>query len=158
MNLVILHGRLGADPELRYTNSGEPVLNMRLATTETWFDKAKNQKMESTDWHSLVMWGKRAESIAPHLSKGAQLVVTGKLKTSSYEKGGEKRYKTEVRIDEIEFAGGGERKGEPRPRPVEAAPQRPAQATRPQPAQPVDQHEAPNEFGEYGNGPDDIPF
>lgn len=97
LNRVMLMGHLGADPELRYTQSGTAVLNMRLATTETYFDRDR-QKQERTDWHSVVLWGKRGEALAQFLKKGAALFVEGSLRTSSYEArdGSGKRYKTEV--------------------------------------------------------------
>ena len=103
MNLVIISGYLGADPELRFTQSGQAVLNMRVATTEKYLDKNKVQQ-ERTDWHSVVIWGKRAEGLAKHLSKGSGVEVTGSLRTSSYDdKEGVKRYKTEINCTSFEF-------------------------------------------------------
>ncbi|WP_437935279.1 single-stranded DNA-binding protein [Sorangium sp. So ce341] len=96
INRVILSGNLGADPELRYTQSGQAVLNMRMATTEPYFDK-DGEKKERTDWNNVVLWGKRAEALAPILHKGSQILVEGRLQTSSYDdREGNKRYKTEV--------------------------------------------------------------
>jgi single-strand DNA-binding protein len=105
VNKVILLGNLGADPELRFTGSGQAVLNMRLATTESYLDKDKQRK-ERTDWHNLVLWGKRGESLAKVLTKGSSMFVEGRLQTSSYEKDGEKRYKTEVVVTDIKLTGG----------------------------------------------------
>jgi len=120
MNRVILLGHLGADPELRFTQAGQAVLNLRLATTESYLDKDK-VRQERTEWHSVVVWGKRGEGLAKLLRKGAGLLVEGALRTSSYDKGGEKRYKTEVVAAEIELTGsqpkqGGQRRNE---RPVD---------------------------------------
>jgi single-strand DNA-binding protein len=149
MNLVILNGNLGADPELRHTQGGEAVLNMRLATTETYLDKNKEQQ-KITDWHNLVMWGKRAEALSKHLAKGSSIIVRGKLKTSSYEdREGNKRYKTEVKVDELEFAG---RKSDNAGAPAQA----PAAAHARSNAAPP-----PDDFGgDFGqsNSNDDIPF
>jgi single-strand DNA-binding protein len=104
LNKVILLGNLGADPELRYTGSGVPVLSFRLATKETWVDK-NHDRQERTEWHSVVLWGSRGEALAKHLYKGSSVLVEGGLRTSSYEKDGQKRYKTEVHAREILFAG-----------------------------------------------------
>lgn len=116
INRVTLLGNLGADPELRQTQGGA-VLNLRLATTETWIDKNK-EKRERTDWHSVTLWGKRGEALAGILRKGSQLLVEGRLSTSSYEKDGQKRYKTEVVATNVVLCGGrgdGERRSAPQP-------------------------------------------
>jgi single-strand DNA-binding protein len=94
LNRVMLLGNLGADPELKTTNSGA-VLKLRLATTESYLDKS-NTRQERTEWHSVVMFGKRAEALARILTKGERVFVEGGLRTSSYEKDGEKRYRTEI--------------------------------------------------------------
>ncbi|AUX25142.1 single-stranded DNA-binding protein [Sorangium cellulosum] len=96
INRVILAGNLGADPDLRHTQSGQAVLNLRMATTEPYFDK-NGEKKERTDWHSVTLWNKRAEALASILRKGSQILVEGRLQTSSYDdREGNKRYKTEV--------------------------------------------------------------
>lgn len=105
-NRVMLLGNLGADAELRYTQSGTPILKFRLATSESYLD-ANKVRQERTEWHSVVMWGKRGEALARHLNKGSRIFVEGSLRTSSYEdKEGQKRYRTEVFASEIVFAGG----------------------------------------------------
>src|SRR5262245_12407052 len=107
LNRVMLLGNLGADPELRVTQGGQAVLNMRLATTETYFDRDKVRK-ERTDWHNVVVWGKRAEALAKFLAKGSSIFVEGSLRTSSYEdREGHKRYKTEVVAQNILLTGRG---------------------------------------------------
>ncbi len=113
INRVTLLGNLGADPELRQTQGGA-VLNLRLATTETWLDKNK-EKQERTDWHSVTLWGKRGEALAGILRKGSQLLVEGRLSTSSYEKDGQKRYKTEVVASNVVLCGGKPRTGDGAP-------------------------------------------
>ena len=111
LNRVMLLGNLGADPELRYTQSGQAVLNMRLATTESYLDKNK-VRQERTDWHNVVLWGKRGEALAKFLTKGSTIFVEGGLRTSSYDdKEGNKRYKTEVHATNIILAGGRGRSG-----------------------------------------------
>lgn len=105
LNLVTLFGNLGADPELRLHEKG-PVLKMRLATSSSWFDKEKNQREERTEWHDLTMFGRRAEAVAKFLHKGSKILVQGRLETHSYEKDGQKRYRTEVIVDELRFGGG----------------------------------------------------
>lgn len=95
INKVMLGGSLGADPELRYTQSGSPVLNMRVATNESWIDKDK-VRQERTEWHSVVVFGPRGEALAKILTKGMFVFIDGSLRTDSYEKDGVTRYKTEV--------------------------------------------------------------
>jgi len=107
LNRVMLLGNLGADPELRMTNGGQAVLKLRLATSETYLDRNK-VRQERTEWHSVVVWGKRAEALAKFLTKGSRIFVEGGLRTSSYDdKEGNKRYKTEVVANNIILSGGG---------------------------------------------------
>ncbi len=104
-NRVQLLGNLGADPELRSTAGGQSVLTMRLATTESYL-ASDGQRKEHTDWHSVVVWGKRAEALARILSKGSQVFVEGSLRTSSYEdRDGNKRNKTEINANNIVLCG-----------------------------------------------------
>lgn len=104
---MLLLGNLGADPELRNTNSGTAVMKMRIATSETYFDRNK-EKQERTEWHNVVVWGKRAEGLAKFLAKGHRIFVEGGLRTTSYEnKGGQKVYRTEIVASNIIVAGGG---------------------------------------------------
>lgn len=105
LNRVILLGNLGADPELRAVGETH-ALNMRLATSETFLDRNK-EKQERTEWHRVVVWGKRGEGLARFLKKGDRLLVEGAIRTSSYEKDGEKRYSTEIVASNIVLSGGG---------------------------------------------------
>lgn len=106
VNKVILLGRLGQDPELKYTPSGTAVCNFSLATTESWSDKS-GQKQERTEWHRIVVWGKLAELCNQYLSKGRQAFVEGALQTRSWDdKQGQKRYTTEINAKTIQFVGG----------------------------------------------------
>ena len=104
LNRVTLFGNLGADPELRTTNAGLSVLSFRLATTEVYFDR-NQQKQERTEWHNVVLFGARAEALEKLLSKGTRVLVEGRLQTSSYEKDGVKRFKTEVIASDLCLAG-----------------------------------------------------
>lgn len=105
LNRVMLLGNLGADPELRFTQGGQAVLNLRLATTESYLDKDRVRK-ERTDWHSVVVWGKRGEALSKILGKGSSLFIEGSIRTSSYEdREGQKRYKTEIVANNVILAG-----------------------------------------------------
>jgi single-strand DNA-binding protein len=106
LNRVQLMGNLGQDPELRHTQGGEAVLNMRLATSETYFDRDRNKK-ERTEWHTVVVWGKRAEALSKFLKRGSSMFVEGSIRNSSFEgKDGQKRYKTEISARNIILTGG----------------------------------------------------
>jgi single-strand DNA-binding protein len=109
LNKVMLLGNLGQDPELKMIAGGQAVLNLRLATTETYLDK-NNTRQERTDWHTVTVWGKRAEALAKFLTKGSQIFVEGRIQTRSYEKNGEKRYATDIVANNIILTGrrGGE--------------------------------------------------
>src|SRR5215831_6076087 len=112
LNRVMLLGNLGADPELRFTQGGQAVLNMRLATTESYLDKDRVRR-ERTDWHNVVVWGKRGEALAKLLTKGSSVFIEGSLRTSSYDnKEGQKVYKTEINATNILLAGSRQRSGE----------------------------------------------
>jgi single-strand DNA-binding protein len=107
LNRVMLLGNLGADPELRMTQGGQAVLKLRLATSETYVDKNR-QRQERTEWHNVVIWGKRAEALAKILTKGSRIFVEGGLRTSSYDdRDGNKRYRTEVVCSNILLQGSG---------------------------------------------------
>ena len=107
LNKVMLLGNLGADPELRVTAGGQAVLKLRLATSETYLDRNR-ERQERTEWHSVVVWGKRAEGLAKILAKGSRLFVEGGLRTSSYDdRDGNKRYRTEIVAQNIILGGSG---------------------------------------------------
>ena len=105
VNKVILIGRLGQDPELKYTPSGSSVCSFSMATTESWNDKS-GQKQEKTEWHKIVVWGKLGELCKQYLAKGRQAFVEGKLQTRSWDdKDGNKRYTTEILATSVQFLG-----------------------------------------------------
>jgi single-strand DNA-binding protein len=106
LNKVVLFGNLGAEPDLRTTTSGTSVLSFRVATTEVYFDK-NQQKQERTEWHQVTLFGARAEPLSRLLSKGSRVLIEGRLQTSSYEKDGIKRYKTEIIASDLCLAGTG---------------------------------------------------
>lgn len=111
VNKVILVGYLGQDPDMRYTPSGQGVCELRLATSESWNDK-NGQRQERTEWHRIVVWGKRAEVCSKYLAKGRQVYVEGRIQTRSYDdKEGQKRYITEIIANDVQFLGGGKGEG-----------------------------------------------
>jgi len=111
LNRVMLLGNLGADPELKMTSGGQAVLKLRLATSETYLDRNK-VRQERTEWHSVVVWGKRAEALGKFLTKGSRLFIEGGLRTSNYDdKDGNKRYRTEIVASNIILSGGGGGRG-----------------------------------------------
>jgi single-strand DNA-binding protein len=121
VNKVILVGNLGKDPETRYTTGGDAVTNIRIATTDTWKDKA-GEKQEKTEWHSIVFFGRQAEIAAEYLKKGRQIYVEGRLQTRKWQdKEGQDRYTTEIVADRMQMlgnregGGGGASSGEPPP-------------------------------------------
>ncbi len=106
VNKAILIGHLGKDPELRYTQSGRAVASFSLATNERWTSQ-DGQKQESTTWHNLVAWGKQAEVIKEYLGKGRQVYIEGRIANRSYDdKDGNKRYVSEVVVQNFQFIGG----------------------------------------------------
>ncbi|UCE23761.1 MAG: single-stranded DNA-binding protein [Candidatus Zixiibacteriota bacterium] len=106
VNKAILIGNLGRDPELRYTPSGKAVTTFPLATTERWTGQ-DGQKSESTTWHNVVAWGRQAEVIKEYLAKGRQVYIEGRIVNRSYDdKEGNKRYVSEVVVQNFQFIGG----------------------------------------------------
>ncbi|MBX3199022.1 MAG: single-stranded DNA-binding protein [Labilithrix sp.] len=164
LNKVMLLGNLGADPELRVTQGGQAILKLRLATTETYLDR-NNTRQERTEWHSVTLWGKRGEALSKFLTKGERVFVEGSLRTSSYEKDGEKRYRTEIVASNIILggrgrggdAGAGDGGGYER-----RAPQRDSGGGGGGGRGPAREQSAPppaEDFGDFaGGGDDDIPF
>lgn len=107
LNRATLLGNLGADPELKFTQGGQAVLKLRLATASSWLDKGGERK-ERTDWHTVIFWGKRAEGLNKILSKGSRVYVEGSIQTRSWEdKDGGKRYATEIVGSNAVLCGGG---------------------------------------------------
>ena len=117
MNKVILVGNLGQDPELKFANSGNGILQIRMATKER-VKLEDGSYGDGSEWHNVVMFGKRAESLGKILRKGDRIAVDGSLQTRSWEKDGVKRYATEVKTFDIELLGGN--KGAPQEQKAES--------------------------------------
>lgn len=164
VNKVTLIGTLGKDPEIRALPNGTPVASISLATDESYKDKATGQKVEQTEWHRLVIYGKLAEIAQQYLFKGSRAYFEGKLQTREWEKDGVKRYTTEIIVNDLTLMD--------RPQGQGAAPTQQGYAQQqhaPQPQQaytqhaghaPVPQHQQPAALQNAFNNDfdDDIPF
>lgn len=107
LNKAMIIGRLGQDPELRYTQSGSAVCNFNLATSEVWNDSS-GKRQEKTEWHRIIVFGKQAENAAKYLKKGRQAYVEGRLQTRDWEdRDGNKRTTTEVIAQTVQFLDSG---------------------------------------------------
>lgn len=138
LNRVTLIGNLGQDPELRHTQGGQAVLNLRLAVSESWVDRDGERK-ERTEWCGVIIWGKRGEALSRILGKGDRICIEGRLQTRSWEaKEGGKRYVTEIVASNVVLLGG-KRSGGDGGRGYDDGP-------------------PPSEGGGGGFGTDDIPF
>jgi single-strand DNA-binding protein len=139
LNKVMLIGRLGADPELKYTPSGAAVLSLSIATNTSWKDQ-DGKSQEKTEWHRVTVWRKLAEIMNQYAKKGTRVYVEGKLATRSWtDKDGVKRYSTDIQADSMQLLEGrGEREG------GDVAP----------PAPPTSDFNGPEPMG----GDDDLPF
>lgn len=150
VNKVILVGKLGNDPEIRYMNNGGAVANLSVATSESWRDKATGENKEVTEWHRVVIFGKLAEVAGEYLKKGSQVYLEGQLKTRKWEKGGVERYTTEVHIPMMggvmQMLGGKSESGQQQQTQQQRAPQQQRHAQQ-QPS-----NKPPMDFS------DDIPF
>ncbi|MGB0647103.1 MAG: single-stranded DNA-binding protein [Bradymonadia bacterium] len=112
VNKVTLIGRLGADPEVRYTQGGQPVASLRMATSENWTDR-DGQRKERTEWHSITVWGKQAELCGQYLAKGRQVYVEGRLQTREYtDREGINRKAVDIVANQIVFLGGRSESGD----------------------------------------------
>jgi len=106
VNKVIIVGNLGADPETRYSASGDAICNIRVATTETWKDKNSGEKQERTEWHRIVFYRKLAEIAGQYLKKGSQVYIEGKIRTRKWQdKDGQDRYSTDIEATEMTMLG-----------------------------------------------------
>ncbi|MCD4722530.1 MAG: single-stranded DNA-binding protein [Desulfobacula sp.] len=106
LNKVMLIGRLGRDPEIRYSQQGLAVVNFSIATSEYWTDKNTGDRQEKTEWHNIVVFGRQAETCEKYLSKGREVYIEGKLQTTSYEKDGQTHYPTKIVVTNFQFLGG----------------------------------------------------
>jgi single-strand DNA-binding protein len=182
VNKVIILGNLGRDPEMRYTPSGSAICSLRVATTRNWKNKDSGERVEETEWHSVVMYDRQAEIAGEYLKKGRPVYIEGRLKTRKWQdKDGNDRYTTEIVGETMQLLGGREDSGgggrssgggsseygddmggggggySPAPAPRAAAPRPPAApprapAPRPAPAP------APKSSTGFDDMDDDIPF
>jgi len=106
MNRVMLIGRLGRDPEFRYTPAGVAMAKFSLATNR----RRRNGEEQPPDWHRITVWSKLAEICAQHLTKGRQVMIEGRIEYGSYDKDGVKHYTTDIIAENLEMLG---RRGEP---------------------------------------------
>lgn len=135
INKVILIGNLGADPDVRYTNSGVAITTLSVATSEQWKDKTTGERQERTEWHRVKLFGKLGEIAGEYLRKGRQVYIEGSIRTEKYtDKQGIERYATDVVANTMQMLGGGESGGSqhrpasprPAPAPARTAPAAPA--------------------------------
>ncbi len=114
VNKVILIGNLGKDPEVKYTPNGTPVAKFSLATNERYKDKDGNWQ-DRTEWHNIVAWQRTAEIVGEYVKKGSKIYIEGRLRTDSWDdkNTGEKKYRTEIVVNDLVLLGGrGEGDGE----------------------------------------------
>lgn len=103
LNKVMIIGRLGADPEIRYTQAGQATCSLRIATDESYTDR-DGKRVERTEWHRVAVFGKSAENCNQYLGKGSLVYVEGKLATRKWQdQNGQDRYTTEIRADRVQF-------------------------------------------------------
>ncbi|MGJ0483282.1 MAG: single-stranded DNA-binding protein [Methylomicrobium sp.] len=155
LNKVILIGRLGADPEVRFLPSGGQVTNIRLATSRRWRDKQTNERKEETEWHRVVFFSRLAEIAAEYLKKGSQVYVEGRIRTQKWQgQDGQDRYTTEIVAEEMHMldtrSGGTASFGGDQPQSGYAASGRPASQKSDAPMPP-----SPSNYDDFD---DDIPF
>lgn len=133
INKVILIGNLGADPEIRYTQSGDAVASLRLATSESWKDRQTGEAVERTEWHRVILWRRLGEIAGEYLRKGSRIYVEGKLQTRKWtDQSGQDRYTTEIIANELQMLDGRPADEADRPRDAGERTARPqAQAERP---------------------------
>ncbi|MGK3213809.1 single-stranded DNA-binding protein [Enterobacter kobei] len=134
VNKVIIVGRLGQDPEVRYAPSGAAFANMTVATSEQWRDKQTGEQKEQTEWHRVVLSGKLAEIAGEYLRKGSEVYLEGKLRTRKWtDQSGTEKYTTEVLVGvggTLQMLGG-KREGENQPKQQNSQPQQPNQPSEP---------------------------
>lgn len=153
LNKVMLIGRLGADPEVRYMPSGDAITTIRLATSRRWRDRNTNERKEETEWHRVVFFGGLAKIAGEYLKKGSQAYVEGRIRTQKWQgQDGQDRYTTEIVADEMHMldtrSGGTANYGDNNTPPASSYENRPsAPAAGPQ--------SAPASFDDFD---DDIPF
>lgn len=128
VNKAILVGRLGRDPEIRYSADGAAVCNISVATESTWKDKSSGERKSETEWHRVVFYNRLAEIAGEYLKKGREVYIEGRIKTRKWadKETGQDRYSTEIIGDQLQMLGGRDDDGGQREAPQRTAPQRQA--------------------------------
>lgn len=154
INKVILVGNLGQNPELRYTPNGIAVCTLRIATSESYTDRASGERITNTEWHNVVLWRGLAETAGKYLKTGSQCYLEGKLKTRQWQdQQGQNRYTTEVVADVMQLLGPAPGRDNSQSAPAAQATQQAAQPV----AQPVTQPVA-QPAAQPAGASDDLPF
>lgn len=167
LNKVMIIGRLGRDPELRYSTSGTPMANLRIATDESYTDRDGN-KVDRTEWHTVVVFQRQAENCANYLGKGSLVFVEGSLQTRKWQdQQGQDRYTTEIKAQRVQFldrrgAGQGEYAGGGAEDQQHGGPVGGAHGKSPQPQRQQPRNTEPEDLGSpfpsEASGMDDVPF
>ena len=156
INKAIIVGTLGQDPDVKYTASGSAVVNVSVATNESWKDKQTGEQVEKTEWHRIVMFNKLAEIAAQYLKKGSQVYFEGKIQTRKWQdQSGNDRYSTEIVANDMQMLGG-RAQGSGSSVPFEPPSQQPRQQQQQQ-QKPAANTNAPD-TAPIDDGFDDIPF
>ena len=103
INKVILVGNLGRDPEVRFAQSGNKIVNFSMATSDSWKDRETGERREKTEWHRVVLWRRLAEIAGEYLKKGSKIYIEGQLQTRKWEQDGQTRYTTEIVARDMQF-------------------------------------------------------
>ena len=161
INKVILVGNLGQNPELRYTPNGVAVCSLRVATSESYTDRASGERITNTEWHNVVLWRGLAETAGKYLKTGSQVYLEGKLKTRQWQdQQGQNRYTTEVVADVMQLLGRAPGRDDSAPQASAPAAAQPA-AAQPAAAQPAAAQPAQPAPASPSAAPgtaDDLPF
>lgn len=157
-NRVILLGNVGRDPEIRHFEGGSSVANFTVATSERFKDRTGTLQ-ERTEWHNLVCRNPLSDVVDKYVRKGTQVFVEGKIRTRSYEQGGQKKYVTEIHVDTLQLVGKksdnpASQEGGYRPQQQYNAPR---QYAEPRAAEPARQNDIPD-IQDFSAGADDLPF
>ena len=155
VNKVILIGNVGQDPDVRFLQSGNPVCNLRIATSDSWTDRQSGQRQERTEWHSVVLFNKLAEIAQQYVHKGSRLYIEGRLQTRKWQgQDGQDRYATEIVAGDMQMLdsrSGGQQQGQQ----GSYQPQQPNQYAQQGGGNAAPQHGAPQGFDDFE---DEIPF
>ena len=158
INKVILVGNLGQNPELRYTPNGIAVCTLRIATSESYTDRASGERITNTEWHNVVLWRGLAETAGKYLKTGSQCYIEGKLKTRQWQdQQGQNRYTTEVVADVMQLLGPAPGRDNSQGAPAAQAAQPAAQPAAKPAAQPEAQPAA-QPVAQGSGDADDLPF